>query len=145
MGLAYRYRLGRSARPFPVGFNLLSPLQPLARDRDIAQGFGGASPAPRGARPDRSGRMLYRWHLCGGKKRGHKVAKTKRGKGTILMVIADAHGLPLGLSTRLWLAHMKSPLSNRPSIGPSPWDDPADLLGIAAMRASPPSSISPSL
>jgi transposase len=33
--------------------------------------------------------------------------------------------------TRLLLAHMKSPLSKLPSMKPSPWDDPNDLLGIA--------------
>jgi transposase len=32
--------------------------------------------------------------------------------------------------TRLLLLHMKSPLSNLPSLKPSPWDDPSDLSGI---------------
>lgn len=32
--------------------------------------------------------------------------------------------------TRLLLAHMKSPLSELPSMRPSPWDDPGDLSGI---------------
>ncbi len=43
--------------------------------------------------------MLYRRHICAGKKRGPKVGKTKRGKGTKLMVIADATGLPLAVHT----------------------------------------------
>jgi transposase len=43
--------------------------------------------------------MLYRRHLHGGEKRGLKVGKTKRGKGTKLMVIADAAGLPLAVHT----------------------------------------------
>jgi transposase len=33
--------------------------------------------------------------------------------------------------TRLLLRHMKSPLSRRPSLAPTPWDGPDDLLGIA--------------
>jgi transposase len=33
--------------------------------------------------------------------------------------------------TRLLLRHMKSPLSRRRSLKPSPWDDPDDLWGIA--------------
>jgi transposase len=33
--------------------------------------------------------------------------------------------------TRLLLTHMKSPLSRLPSMKPSRWDDPNDLLGIA--------------
>ena len=41
--------------------------------------------------------MLYRRHLCGGEKGGCAVGKTKRGKGTKLMVIADASGLPLAV------------------------------------------------
>ncbi|WP_414017868.1 transposase [Chitinophaga sancti] len=43
--------------------------------------------------------MFHRWHLCGGKKRGPGVGKTKRGKGTKLMVITDANGLPLAVHT----------------------------------------------
>lgn len=43
--------------------------------------------------------MLHRRHLRGGEKGGSKVGKTKRGKGTKLMVIADAHGLPLAVHT----------------------------------------------
>jgi transposase len=41
--------------------------------------------------------MFYRRHLCGGEKGGCAVGKTKRGKGTKLMVIADAAGLPLAV------------------------------------------------
>ena len=43
--------------------------------------------------------MLYRRHLRGGEKGGSGVGKTKRGKGTKLMVIADATGLPLAVHT----------------------------------------------
>lgn len=43
--------------------------------------------------------MLHRRHLRGGEKRGRKVGKTKRGKGTKLMAIADAAGLPLAVHT----------------------------------------------
>lgn len=37
--------------------------------------------------------------LCSGQKRGRLVGKTKRGKGTKIMGIADGHGLPLALRT----------------------------------------------
>jgi transposase len=43
--------------------------------------------------------MLHRRHLRGGEKGGRKVGKTKRGKGTKLMAIADATGLPLAVHT----------------------------------------------
>jgi len=35
--------------------------------------------------------------VCSGQKRGRLVGKTKRGKGTKIMGIADSHGLPLAL------------------------------------------------
>lgn len=37
--------------------------------------------------------------FCSGQKRGRHVGKTKRGKGTKIMGIADGHGLPLALRT----------------------------------------------
>jgi transposase len=37
--------------------------------------------------------------FCSGQKRGLLVGKTKRGKGTKIMGIADGHGLPLALRT----------------------------------------------
>lgn len=41
--------------------------------------------------------MLRRRHVCPGEKRGPAVGKTKRGKGTKLMVLADGRGTPLGI------------------------------------------------
>jgi len=43
--------------------------------------------------------MLRGRHVCAGQKRGRLVGKTKRGKGTKIMGIADRHGLPLALRT----------------------------------------------
>jgi transposase len=48
---------------------------------------------------DRLGRMLYRWQLCSGQKGGCGVGKTKRGKGSKIMAIADSNGLPVAIST----------------------------------------------
>jgi transposase len=44
-------------------------------------------------------RVFCRWHVCLGKKRGEKVGKTKRGKGTKIMVLTDGNGLPIGVDT----------------------------------------------
>jgi transposase len=41
--------------------------------------------------------MLYRRHFHSGEKRGFRVGKTKRGKGTKLMAVADSAGLPLAI------------------------------------------------
>ena len=43
--------------------------------------------------------MLYRWIVCIGKKRGLGIGKTKRGKGTKIMAIADRNGLPVAVVT----------------------------------------------
>jgi len=41
--------------------------------------------------------MLYRRDLCGGEKGGAGVGKTKRGKGTKLMAMADRAGSPFSV------------------------------------------------
>ena len=41
--------------------------------------------------------MFYRWHVRSGQKRGSGIGKTKKGKGTKIMAIADASGLPLSV------------------------------------------------
>ena len=43
--------------------------------------------------------MLCGRDVCSGQKRGRLVGKTKRGKGTKIMGLADRHGLPLALRT----------------------------------------------
>jgi transposase len=42
-------------------------------------------------------RSLHRWELCSSEKGGSKVGKTKRGKGTKIMAVADRHGLPVSV------------------------------------------------
>ena len=41
--------------------------------------------------------MLHGRHLRGGEKMGAGVGKTKRGKGSKIMAIADCHGLPVAV------------------------------------------------
>jgi hypothetical protein len=43
------------------------------------------------------GAGIPRRQLCTGEKRGAGVGKTKIGKGSKVMVVADGHGLPIGL------------------------------------------------
>jgi len=50
-------------------------------------------------RENRYNRMLYRRLFRKCQKRGLDIGKTKRGKGTKIMAIADAHGLPIAIRT----------------------------------------------
>ena len=43
--------------------------------------------------------MLHRRHVHRSQKRGLKVGKTKRGKGTKLLAVADCSGLPIAVYT----------------------------------------------
>lgn len=43
------------------------------------------------------GQSLPRWQLRPGQKGGDAVGKTKRGKGTKVMLVTDGNGLPIGL------------------------------------------------
>ena len=61
--------------------------------------LGSASARSKSPRPTRSARSLYRRKLCPGQKRGLHVGKTKRGKGTKIMAVADRAGLPIALCT----------------------------------------------
>src|SRR5215471_18936794 len=48
-------------------------------------------------RRSRCQRGIYRWEFCPGEKGGSKVGKTKRGKGTKIMAVADRSGLPVAV------------------------------------------------
>jgi len=69
-----------------------------------AFGGDGKTPAHAGATSQGRWRVGFERMFCGrdvcaGQKRGRLVGKTKRGKGTKIMGIADRHGLPLALRT----------------------------------------------
>jgi transposase len=64
----------------------------------------GASAPGRGARSQRPWRTGFERSICGREfcsrqKRGLCVGKTKRGKGTKIMAVADRNGLPVAVST----------------------------------------------
>lgn len=58
---------------------------------------GDPRPRPRDPRQVQARRVLHRRDLCGGEKGGSGVGKTKRGKGTKLMAVADSAGLPIAI------------------------------------------------
>lgn len=94
---SHRRPLGRSARAIspskhlPAVFPGVEPFGGVCEDSD---GVGRRPARPGWHRPER---RVYRRHLRSREKKGEGVGKTKRGKGTKIMGIADAHGLPLAV------------------------------------------------
>lgn len=91
--------LERSARLLSVASDVLATSQGMDRSRHLGKSLGATASAARSTRPHRSRRVVCRRDVFVRKKRGEKVGKTKRGKGTKLMVLTDGHGIPLGLDT----------------------------------------------
>jgi transposase len=91
-----RRSLAGFARGIPLTGNLLEAASGLGRATDLAHHlarlFGGTE------RTQATGleRIVSRWQFRSGEKRGSKVGKTKRGKGTKWMVVVDGQGVPLG-------------------------------------------------
>jgi transposase len=75
--------------------HLLAPPSPVDRRRHLAKGVGQTAARARRPGPPRLGGNDRRWNVFLGKKRGLKVGKTKRGKGTKIMVHSEGHGLPV--------------------------------------------------
>src|SRR3984957_14137764 len=95
VGAAHRRSLGRSSRGVPIIPNLppsLSAMGALWRDEGNP---GGTCFRAEAQTCYRRARGFHRRDLCAGEKGGLKVGKTKRGKGTKIMAVADRHGLPV--------------------------------------------------
>jgi transposase len=70
--------------------------------RSLGEGMGAIGSATGSRRSCGPRRVVCRRNVFVGKKKkkgGEKVGKTKRGKGTKIMVFTDGHGLPLGIDT----------------------------------------------
>jgi transposase len=89
-------RPAASIRSVPNSPSTLPGLGGLWSDREGVVGAGATPPRQRRLGSER---MLCGRDICSGQKRGRLVGKTKRGKGTKIMGIADRHGLPLALRT----------------------------------------------
>jgi transposase len=89
-------RPARAIRAIPDGTSALPELSAFRSNGEIALSPGATSQGRRGIG---SQRMFRGRDVCAGQKRGRCVGKTKRGKGTKIMGIADRHGLPVALRT----------------------------------------------
>jgi transposase len=94
---ANRGSLGRFARAVSAEKHLPSAFPGMDRIGGLCQNTYGIGPGLAKTWQYRPERRFYRWNLCSGKKRGDGVGKTKRGKGTKIMGITDAGGLPLAV------------------------------------------------
>ncbi len=68
----------------------------MGRARCVVKNLARLAWAARRPRQAQLERSLLGRQLCSGQKRGLGVGKTKRGKGTKWMVVADGKGIPLG-------------------------------------------------
>ena len=75
--------------------DLPSTFPGMDKTRNFPGDFIRAGQGPVRTRKDRHQGSVHRRELCTGKKRGLAVGKTKRGKGTKIMAIADASGFPV--------------------------------------------------
>src|SRR5882724_11844489 len=99
MDSAHGRALARSPSTIRTKPNRASAFPKLGSLRRHGKTFANAGRPPQRGRRSGSQRMFCGRNFCSGQKRGRHVGKTKRGKGTKIMGIADGHGLPLALRT----------------------------------------------
>jgi transposase len=75
--------------------HLLAPTTGLDRVGRVPESLGAPAATPEWTGQDLLGRGPGRWHVRPGKKGGACVGKTKRGKGTKIMLLIDGRGMPL--------------------------------------------------
>lgn len=95
MGAENRREVERFTKDLSLVPHLLATPEGVERGWHLREGLG---PFASEARRSRAGELagdLCRWHVCLGKKGGDCVGKTKRGKGTKIMLLADGSGVPL--------------------------------------------------
>ena len=94
---AYRGPVGRPSWPISTIPDLPPTLPRVGEVRCVQSAAGGVGRGLTKSRLTGSVGVLYRRHFRSGEKRGLCVGKTKRGKGTKLMAVADRHGLPVAV------------------------------------------------
>ena len=80
-----------------LALDLLAAVAAVARGRRLARCLAGPAGRVGRGRVAALGRDLSRRQLRSGEKRGLAVGKTKRGKGTKWMILADGEGVALGV------------------------------------------------
>jgi len=99
MDTAHRCSLEGLARAIRRAPNSPSPFPELGALQSPGASAAGGGTGSQGPRRFGHQRSIRRRQLCSRQKRGLCVGKTKRGKGTKIMAVADGHGLPLAVCT----------------------------------------------
>jgi transposase len=93
---AQRGSLAGFARGVPFTSNVLAATSGLGRAGSLAHHLARIPGRTEPTRATRLERIVSGRQFRSGEKRGSKVGKTKRGKGTKWMVVVDGQGVPLG-------------------------------------------------
>src|SRR5690242_2854863 len=97
LDFAYRSALAGLTQALSSVSNLSSTFSELAEERPVDRDFAITAAGSDGSRQARPGRRTDRRFLQRSEKRGFNVGKTKCGKGSKIMAIADGHGLPISV------------------------------------------------
>jgi transposase len=89
--------MGRLAETLPTAFNVSSSLSNVGARQDLRSHPRSGRGRPETTWGHRSERSVHRWHPLGGEKGGSFVGKTRRGKATKIMAMADRNGLPIAI------------------------------------------------
>jgi transposase len=93
---AQRRSLAGFARRIFFSGDVLAAASRLGRARGLAHHLARILSGVERTRATQLERVVSGRQFCSGEKRGSKVGKTKRGKGTKWMVVVDGQGVPLG-------------------------------------------------
>ena len=128
---AYRGPVGRPSWPISTIPDLPPTLPRVGEVRCVQSAAGGVGRGLTKSRLTGSVGVLYRRHFRSGEKRGLCVGKTKRGKGTKLMAVADRSGLPVAVHIASASPHEVSLVQDTVS-GRFVADPPGRLIGDKA-------------
>src|SRR5688572_1921932 len=128
---SHRGALERSAGSLSVPSDVPSPIAAVGPQRHLSARAQGARGRSLCARRTGSQRDLHRWLVCQREKKGRCVGKTKRGKGTKIMAIADRAGLPVAITIASASPHETQLVAQTLNASFLP-DNPARLIGDAA-------------
>jgi transposase len=91
--------LERFTNTVSLSFNLLAAVGGMDQVRRVRAGLVAVARKARRTEASAVGRSDGRWDVFPGKKGGAEVGKTKRGKGTKIMLLVDGQGTPLAVNT----------------------------------------------